>query len=83
MPGRRVMDRLQERLARIGLEVAARHGFVLGGGHAVQLHGMGARPSEDIDLFAPRLGTPEQVEQAVVDAYCREGFQVEVTAAYG
>ena len=72
------MDQLQERLARIGLEVAAQQGFVLGGGHAVQLHGMGARPSEDIDLFAPQRGTPEQIEQVVVDAYRREGFQVEV-----
>jgi hypothetical protein len=33
------MDQLQERLTRIGLEVAAQHGFVLGGGHAVQLLG--------------------------------------------
>jgi hypothetical protein len=72
------MDSLQERLARIGLAVASRHGFVLGGGHAVQLHGMGMRPSEDIDLFAPSRGTPEQVEQMVVDAYREEGFNVEV-----
>ncbi|MFC0861553.1 nucleotidyl transferase AbiEii/AbiGii toxin family protein [Sphaerimonospora cavernae] len=72
------MDQLQECLARIGLELAARYGFVLGGGHAVQLHGFGARPSEDIDLFTPWRGTPEQVEQLVVDAYRREGFQVDV-----
>ncbi|MEV5412569.1 nucleotidyl transferase AbiEii/AbiGii toxin family protein [Thermopolyspora sp. NPDC052614] len=72
------MDPLQERLTRIGLAVASRHGFVLGGGHAVQLHGMGARPSEDIDLFTPSRGSPEQVEQMVVDAYRDEGFHVEV-----
>jgi hypothetical protein len=42
------MDQLQHRLARIALEIVGSRGFVLGGGHAVQLHGMGARPSEDI-----------------------------------
>lgn len=47
------MDGLESRLARIGLKVASAYGFVLGGGHAVQIHGMGARPSEDIDCSVP------------------------------
>jgi len=38
------MDPLQERLTRIGLEVIGKRGFVLGGGHAIELHGMGTRP---------------------------------------
>jgi hypothetical protein len=46
------MDRLQESLARIGLDVLGGRGFVLGGGHAVELHGMASRLSEDIDLFS-------------------------------
>ncbi len=52
------MDQLQERLARIGLEVLGGRGFVLGGGHAVELHGMASRLSEDIDLFSPVRGSP-------------------------
>ncbi|WP_327044124.1 hypothetical protein OG320_20400 [Microbispora sp. NBC_01189] len=52
------MDDLESRLARVGLKVASAYGFVLGGGHAVQLHGMGARPSEDTDLFSSRRGNP-------------------------
>jgi len=43
------MDQLHERLARIGLDVLGGRGFVLGGGHAVELHGMASRPSEDIE----------------------------------
>jgi hypothetical protein len=39
------MDLLQEQLARMGLQVIGRRGFVLGGGHAIELHGMGDRPT--------------------------------------
>lgn len=52
------MDELQERLIRIALGTVADREFVLGGGFAVQLHGMGDRPSEDIELFTTRSGTP-------------------------
>jgi hypothetical protein len=40
-----------ELLARIGLRAAARYGFVLAGGYAVQAHGFLTRRSEDVDLF--------------------------------
>lgn len=72
------MDRLQERLARIGLEVVSGHGFVLGGGHAVELHGMASRPSEDIDLFSPVRGSPGEAAPDLVAAYRREGLAVTV-----
>jgi len=39
------------RLAEIGLRVAARYGFALAGGYAVQVHGILDRPSEDVDLL--------------------------------
>jgi hypothetical protein len=42
------MDPLQERLARLGLETIGERGFVLADGHAVELHGMASRESEDI-----------------------------------
>ncbi|MEU7882835.1 nucleotidyl transferase AbiEii/AbiGii toxin family protein [Microbispora bryophytorum] len=72
------MDDLESRLARVGLKVASAYGFVLGGGHAVQLHGMGARPSEDIDLFSSRRGTPAEAEADLVATYRAEGLTVEV-----
>ena len=53
-----MMDAFQAQLARIALDAAGNRGFVLGGGHAVQLHDMAARPSEDIDLFSADRGRP-------------------------
>lgn len=73
------MEPLQEQLVRIGLSVAGERGFVLGGGHAVQIHGMGDRPSEDIDLFSPHRGSPIEVADRVVAAYQRQGLSVRVT----
>lgn len=40
-----------ERLARIGLEALESHGFVLAGGYAISVNGIGNRPSADVDLF--------------------------------
>jgi hypothetical protein len=57
------MDRFQHWLARIALEIVGSRGFVLGGGQAVQIHGMGARPSEDVDLFCSRRGSPTEVAE--------------------
>lgn len=72
------MDRFQHRLARIALRIVGDRGFVLGGGHAVQLHGMGARPSEDIDLFSVRRGSPQEVADDVITGYLEHGLRVEV-----
>lgn len=73
------MDDLQEHLARLALALISDHGFVLGGGHAVQLHGMGSRPSEDIDLFTNRRGQPGEVHSALEDEFRRHGYTVNVT----
>lgn len=71
------MDAFQARLARIALDAVGDRGFVLGGGHAVQLHGMAAHPSEDIDLFSADRGRPAEVEADVVAAF--RGHQLTVT----
>ena len=73
-----MMDRFQLRLVGIALDVVGDRGFVLGGGRAVQIHGMGARPSEDIDLFSSQRGSPEQVADDVIAAYVRQGLRPEV-----
>jgi hypothetical protein len=72
------MNRLQERLARIGLEVLGGRGFVLGGGHAVELHGMASRPSEDIDLFSAVRDSPGEAAADLIAAYQSGGFGVAV-----
>lgn len=73
------MDTFQARLARIALDAVGSRGFVLGGGHAIQLHGMAARPSEDIDLFSADRGRPAEVEADVVAAFDRHQLSVTVT----
>jgi hypothetical protein len=45
------MLQFHERLARIGLEALESHGFVLAGGYAISVNGIGNRPSADVDLF--------------------------------
>lgn len=47
------MDPFHERLARVALDTAARYGFCLAGGYAVQAHGFVERVSKDVDC-SPR-----------------------------
>jgi hypothetical protein len=72
------MDPLQERLAHLALQVIGNRGFVLGGGHAIELHGMGTRPSEDIDLFSAERGGPGAVADHLQSVFHREGLEVTV-----
>jgi hypothetical protein len=49
------MDPRHRRLAEIALEAAGGpFGLALAGGYAVRAHGMGDRPSGDVDLFTDR-----------------------------
>lgn len=45
------MEPRHERIAKVALAVGARYGLALAGGYAVSAHGIGARPSGDVDLF--------------------------------
>jgi hypothetical protein len=70
----------QRRLAEIGLRAASQYGFALAGGHAIAAHGILARPSEDVDLFADwhrRAEFPVATE-AIITAYQSEGYAVDV-----
>lgn len=73
------MDDFHLSLARIGLSVLGDQGFVLGGGHAIELHGIGNRPSEDIDLFTLERGRPAKVASDLVTAYEDQHLAVNVT----
>lgn len=78
------MDQVHLRLAEIGLRVAARYGFALAGGYAVQAHGILDRPSEDIDLFTAweRRGEFAAAVDAVIGGYRDGGYSVEVTQQF-
>src|SRR3954470_6833012 len=72
------MDPRHERIAEIALGAGGHYGFALAGGYAVSAHGMGDRPSGDVDLFTDwqmRADFPRAVD-AVVDALTSEGFVV-------
>jgi hypothetical protein len=45
------VDPFLAEITRLALAVAQRHGFALGGGNALVLHGVVDRPTEDVDLF--------------------------------
>jgi hypothetical protein len=54
------MDDAQRVATEIALSVLAEDGFILAGGQALEEHGVIARMSEDVDLFAlHRNHTPE------------------------
>ncbi len=71
------MEAFQERLARIAL-AAAGHDFALAGGHAVAVHGLVDRPTEDLDLFTTPDGDVEAGVEAVVRAFADGGLSVSV-----
>jgi hypothetical protein len=72
------------RLAEIGLRQAARYGFALAGGYAVQAHGILDRPSEDVDLFTAweRRDDFAAAMDAVIAAYREGGYTVEITQRF-
>ncbi|WP_306216103.1 nucleotidyl transferase AbiEii/AbiGii toxin family protein [Actinoplanes sp. RD1] len=72
------MKDVHERIARIALDAGGRYGFALAGGYAVSAHGIGDRPSGDVDIFTDwdaRADFPSAVT-AVEDALDYYGFVV-------
>jgi len=78
------MEPRHRAIAKIALSAAGTHGFALAGGYAIREHGMGQRPSGDVDLFTDwhqRADFPAAVE-AVMAALTNVGYSV-TTAASG
>lgn len=74
------MEPRHERIARVALAAGARYGLALAGGYAVSAHGMGTRPSGDVDLFTSwqhRHEFPE-LATAVIAALESAGWSVAV-----
>ena len=80
------MDDAQRVASEIALSVLANDGFILAGGQALEEHGVIARMSEDVDLFAlHRRHTPETFAASVkklTAALEAAGYTVEATRQY-
>ncbi|WP_233512667.1 nucleotidyl transferase AbiEii/AbiGii toxin family protein [Micromonospora deserti] len=63
-------------VARVALSAAGPHRFVLGGGVAWAAHGLVARPTEDVDLFADVEGAAAAAATGVRSALEGAGFEV-------
>jgi hypothetical protein len=68
---------LHRKIAAIALGVAARHGFALGGGNALLVHGIVNRLTEDIDLFTDQEDGVARAADSVEFALCSAGFTAE------
>lgn len=67
----------QREVAAIALKVAAGHGFVLGGGNALILHGIVDRYTADVDLVTDQPAGVEAAAAAVEEALHTAGFRAE------
>lgn len=74
------MEPRHERIAKIALAAGARYGLALAGGYAVAAHGIGNRPSGDVDLFTSWQHRDEfhALTTAVVSALESAGYKASV-----
>jgi hypothetical protein len=76
------VEERHRKIAQIALAAAGKFSLALVGGYAIQAHGIGSRPSGDVDLFvnwACRNDFDDAVS-AVIDALEAEGMEVRVVA---
>lgn len=73
-------DPLHAEVARVALSVAEQHGFALGGGLALVLHGVVDRPTEDVDAFTDVDSGVAAAAETVEAALREAGFQVTLVA---
>ena len=74
------MEPQHERIAKIALAAGARYGLAVAGGYAVSAHGIGNRPSGDVDLFTSwqRRGEFPELAAAVITALESAGYKASV-----
>ena len=71
------IDELHQQVAAVALRAAAGHGFALGGGNALIVHGVIERPTEDVDLFSNDEHGVAAAAGAVQAALTEAGFTAE------
>jgi hypothetical protein len=71
------LNDLHRRVATIALRAARRHGFALGGGNALIVHGLIDRPTQDVDLFTNEEDGVLAAAGSVENALHRAGFAAE------
>ncbi len=76
------MDERHRRIARVALAAAGKFSLALAGGYAIQAHGIGSRPSGDVDLFLNWACRDEfdEAVNSVIAALEAEGMTVAVVA---
>jgi hypothetical protein len=74
------MEPRHERIAKIALAAGGRYGLALAGGYAVSAHGIGNRPSGDVDLFTSwqHRGEFSDLKAAVISALEAAGYKASV-----
>lgn len=72
------MRDFHRRLAEVALGVLEEYGFVLAGGYAISAHGIGDRPSLDVDLFTSSADQDQfgQAADALRAAFTEAGLVV-------
>jgi predicted nucleotidyltransferase component of viral defense system len=71
------IKRLHRKIASTVLKATHGQGFALAGGNALIAHGIGSRPTSDVDLFTSTPGAVEAAADDVQDALRRAGFRVQ------
>jgi hypothetical protein len=71
------IDELHQQVTAVALRAAAGHGFALGGGNALIVHGVIDRPTEDVDLFSNDEHGVAAAAGAVQAALAEAGFTAE------
>jgi hypothetical protein len=74
------MEPRHDRIARIALAAGARYELALAGGYAVRAHGIGSRPSGDVNLFTTWQHRDEfpELTSTVVSALGAAGYATSV-----
>jgi Nucleotidyl transferase AbiEii toxin, Type IV TA system len=71
------LDPFQAEIARLALKAAEGHGFALAGSNALAVHGIIARPTEDVDLFTDADNEVQSVAPRVAAKLEEAGFAVQ------